>query len=73
MFFSWNPKSIKMDDYMAWIKSTFVENYFLEKDYMGGRLDWASRRFLADGTSYRLGPARLRQFRTPSGNLVFGF
>ena len=57
-----------MDSFQTWIQSTFVDNYFRDVDYLGKALPWREKLYLADTTSYKLGPARLRQLRGSSGN-----
>ena len=61
-----------MKTYLRWIRTTFVDKYFLEEDYAGNPLMWPDRRFLSDRATYRLGPARLRQYRGADGELGLG-
>ncbi len=50
--------------YFDWVGDTFLPNYFALNDLAGNRLHWRDRKFMNDWTSYRIGPARIRQLRT---------
>ena len=56
-----------MGNYFDWLEQYFVPNYFVETDINGVQLNWRERKYLVDQSSYRVGPARLRQLRMPLG------
>ncbi|XP_041364036.1 uncharacterized protein LOC121379460 [Gigantopelta aegis] len=52
-------------DFLTWANETFIPRMFPEKDTRGWRLPWTTRLFFSDFTSFRVGPARIRQVRMP--------
>ena len=55
------------EQFIDWMQYVFVPFYFADETYAGQRLPWKKRAFMDDGSNYRLGAARLRQLRMPTG------
>ena len=49
--------------FWTWMDEVAIPKIYREMDYTGERLDWRTRKFMDDMTSYRVGPVRLRQIR----------
>ncbi len=59
----------KGTDVYKWVQEYFAPNYFVREDVNGNLLHWRQRRYLVDRTSYRVGPARLRQLRSKNSKI----
>ena len=62
-------QATSLSNYFTWIADYFLPNYFVLTDYNNLILPYNDRKFLGDMSSYRLGPASLRQLRVNPGKM----
>ncbi|XP_019624717.1 PREDICTED: polycystic kidney disease protein 1-like 2 [Branchiostoma belcheri] len=55
-------------DVLPWMEGTLARKLYRTQHYNGEELGWEDRVFITDMPAYRLGPARLGQFRALSAN-----
>ncbi len=53
--------------YFNWLDTYFLPSYYPVNDYNNVRLHWTLRQFTQDRSSFRVGPALLRQLRSERG------
>ena len=54
-------------DVFRWMNNVFLPRQFAQTSYKKKPLSWRRRRYMTDGVSYRIGPARIRQLRVEPG------
>ncbi len=56
-----------------WLDKYFLPAYYPMNDYNDVRLHWTLRQFTQDRSSFRVGPALLRQLRSERGKTYLDF
>ena len=49
-----------IESFWTWVNTTVRDDLYPKKWYNGEKMNWRERAFLADGYSFRVGPARIR-------------